>query len=210
MLNLVKAKKILRSIILFSLVVAFAADIYYKSWLSLAVTFVAFVLIFIPQIIERKYKIDIPEWFEIWIVVFIYLTLYLGEIQNFYTLFWWWDIMLHGFSAVSIGLIGFVVMFYLQQGNKVHAKPILICLFAFCFAVAAGAVWEIFEFGMDQIFGLTMQNNSLKDTMGDLIIDSVGAFIGALCGFVYLKNKDSRWASPIKSFINLNSFLFKK
>ena len=193
-----------------ALVVALFAEIYYRSWLTFAITFVALLLTFIPEIVEKKYKIDIPEGFEIWILVFIYLSLYLGEVQKFYHIFWWWDLMLHGFSAISVGLVGFIVIFYLQQGNKVHAKPVLICLFAFSFAVAAGTVWEVFEFGMDRFFGLTMQNGSLIDTMEDLIIDSVGAFIGALCGFVYLKNKDSRWAFAIRSFINLNSLLFKK
>lgn len=203
-------KKILRSIILIALVVALFAEIYYRSWLTFAITFVALLLTFIPQLVEKKYKIDIPEGFEIWILIFIYLSLYLGEVQKFYHIFWWWDILLHGFSAISIGLVGFVVMFYLQQGNKVHAKPLLVCLFAFSFAVAAGAIWEVFEFGMDQFFGLTMQNNSLLDTMQDIIIDSVGAFIGSLFGFIYLKNKDSRWAFGVRSFINLNSFLFKR
>jgi len=123
-------------------------------------------------------------------------------------MFWWWDILLHGFSAVSIGLVGFVVMLYLQQGNKVRAKPFLICFLAFLFAVAAGALWEIFEFTLDHTIGSLMQENSLVDTMADLIIDSLGALIGSVFGFIYLKNKKSKWAFTINSFVNLNKFLF--
>lgn len=205
-----KTKRILAWLLRFALVIAFFAEIYYRSWLPLFITVVALILTFGSEIFEKSFKIDLPEEFEIWILIFIYLTLYLGEVQKFYHFFWWWDLLLHGFSAISIGLVGFVVILSLQSENKVRAKPLWICLFAFTFALAVGALWEIFEFSMDQTFGLTMQDNSLVDTMIDLIIDSVGAFIGAGFGFVYLKNKKSKWAFPINSFVKLNSFLFKK
>lgn len=205
-----KTKRILKWLLRFALFVAFFAEIYYQSWLPLFITVLALVLTFGPEIFERSFKIDLPEEFEIWILIFIYLTLYLGEVQKFYHLFWWWDILLHGFSAISIGLVGFVVILSLQSENKVRAKPFLICLFAFAFAVAVGALWEIFEFSMDQTFGFTMQDNSLVDTMSDLIIDSVGALMGAGFGYIYLKNKKSKWGFIINSFVKLNSSLFKK
>jgi len=205
-----KTKRVLKWLIRFALIVAFVAELYYRNWLTFTITSIALILTFLPELVEKKYKIDIPEEFEIWILIFVYLSLYLGEVQNFYELFWWWDTLLHGFSAISIGLLGFVVMLYLEQGNHVKAKPILICLLAFLFAVALGALWEIFEFTMDQTLGSTMQDNSLVDTMVDLIVDTIGAFIGALVGFIYLKNQNSRWGFTINSFVNLNSSLFKK
>jgi len=45
-----------------------------------------------------------------------------------------------------------------------------------------GALWEVFEFGMDQIFGMNMQKSGLVDTMGDLIVDAIGAGLAAMSG----------------------------
>jgi hypothetical protein len=204
------AKRVLQYVIWFALIVALFAEIYYQNWLALIVIIAALILTILPIVFQKKYNIYLPEEFEMWILIFIYLTLYLGDIQKFYALFWWWDVLLHGFSAVSIGIVGFIIMLYLQQGNKVHAKPFLICLFAFSFTVAAGAIWEIFEFSLDQIFGLTTQDNSLIDTMWDLIIDSIGAFVGSLLGYIYLKDKNSGLAYTIRSFVRLNSSMFKE
>lgn len=208
--RLAVTKKVFNHLIRFALLVAFFAELFYSNWLAMFVIISALILTFVPRILEEKYKINLPEEFEIWIVVFIYLTLYLGDVQKFYAMFWWWDVMLHGFSAISIGIIGFIVMLYLQQGNKVRANPFLICLFAFSFTLAIGALWEIFEFSLDQIFGFTTQDNSLVDTMWDLVIDGIGALIGSSFGYVYLKDHRSGFAYTIRSFVKLNSFLFKK
>jgi hypothetical protein len=45
--------------------------------------------------------------------------------------------------------------------------------------VAIGGVWEIFEWGSDELFGsnLSMSND---DTVGDLISDTLGAAAGGL------------------------------
>ena len=80
-------------------------------------------------------------------------------------------------------------MYVLYHKNKINAKPIWIAIFAFCFGVAIGAVWEIFEFGMDQIFGMNMQKSGLIDTMWDLIVDSIGAMLTSFIGYFYIKGK---------------------
>ncbi len=86
----------------------------------------------------------------------------------------------------------------------------MLCLLVFCFAVASGAIWEIFEFLMDQFFGLNMQKSGLMDTMTDLIMDSLGAFLASAFGYIYLINKKSKLTVSINSFIKSNPSLFKK
>jgi len=66
----------------------------------------------------------------------------------------------------------------------------LDCYFFFFFAVAIGAVWEIFEFSRDQIFGFIMQKSGLIDTMWDLIVDSAGALIASISGYFYIKKRE--------------------
>mgnify|MGYP001208113832 CR=1 FL=1 len=54
-----------------------------------------------------------------------------------------------------------------------------------------GVIWEIFEFAADQLLGLNMQKSGIMDTMTDLIVDFIGALIGAIMGYFYLKGGDS-------------------
>ena len=53
--------------------------------------------------------------------------------------------------------------------------------------MTAGAMWEIFEFTIDQIFEAGMQKSGLVDTMVDFIIDAVGALVAVIFGYFYIK-----------------------
>ncbi|MCA1733512.1 MAG: hypothetical protein LC732_07910, partial [Acidobacteria bacterium] len=114
-----------------------------------------------------------------------------GNVRGFYERFWWWDLVLHAASGFLLGIFGFLLVWVLNQKEDVelHMNPGFIALFAFMFSVGLGAVWEIFEFLMDVAFRLGMQNG-LVDTMGDLIVDVVGAAIIAVLGWGYLKTTE--------------------
>lgn len=84
-----------------------------------------------------------------------------------------------------------------------------MAFFAFCFAVMIGAVWEIWEFTLDQLFGLNTQKSGLVDTMWDLIVDAGGAIIGAGAGWAYLKGRQNGpLTNAIHAFIDKNRRLF--
>ena len=126
------------------------------------------------------------DFIEILTILFIYASIFLGEVKGYYTRFWWWDTLLHTTFGIALGFVGFMILYVLYKGNKIKASPILVAFFSFCFALALGALWEVFEFIMDQTLGLTMQKSG-SDTMRDLIVDSIGALISAIAGFIYLK-----------------------
>lgn len=170
-----------------------------------------FLLTFAPRLFEKRYKVDIPIEFEIAIVLFIFASLFLGEVRGYYTKFWWWDVVLHTGAGVAIGFFGFMILYILYKANKFKARPITIAVFAFCFALAIGALWEIFEFSMDQFFALNMQKSGLVDTMWDLIIDSLGALLASAVGYFYLKRKDfPLFGNIMEKFEEDNPRLFKK
>ncbi len=75
----------------------------------------------------------------------------------------------------------------LFEGDRFAAPPIAIAFLSFCVAMAIGGIWEIFEFSMDQFFGMNMQKSGLVDTMWDLIVDALGTLFAAVTGFLYLK-----------------------
>jgi hypothetical protein len=190
---------------------AVALALYRGNFMAAAVSAATLGLTMVPMLFEDFYSIRIPVSFTSAIVLFVFCTLFLGEVGGFYERFWWWDLVLHSGSAVGFGLMGFVVMFILLKGDKLAGPPLLIAMFSFCFAVSIGAVWEIFEFAMDQFFGLNMQKSGLVDTMFDLIVDSVGALFGAGIGYLYLKGQEGGpLTSLIREFVERNQRLFDK
>ena len=183
------------------------------SW-RLELAFVAVVTLTLslaPLFVAKWADVKVPPSFIAALVMFVGGTLFLGEVFEFYEKFWWWDVAMHGGSAVGFGLIGFVLVFMMFQGDRFAAPHVAVAFFGFCFAVFIGTIWEIFEFAMDQIFGLNMQKSGLMDTMSDLIVDMVGALIGAAAGFGYLKGQ--AWGGPasvIDEFVRRNPRFFKR
>ena len=190
--------------LLFRLLLVFAGvlAIIGQDWINLALAVVTMILTFMPNIIEKRVKVDYPSELEIIILFFIGIPMYLGEIQGFYKLFWWWDLFLHSFSGLIIGVIGFSLVYVLNQGKKeLNLSAGFIATFSFCFAIALGVIWEVFEFFMDSFMGLNMQKSGLVDTMWDLIVNLLGAGIVAVIGYLYLRKDPGFLKKLEKKFI---------
>ena len=179
-----------------------------------SLTFVALAtlaLALAPIALARWFEITLPLTFVAATTLFVVASVFMGEAFDFYERFWWWDLVLHGSSALGFGLLGFVLVLMMFEGDRFAAPPWAMCLLAFAIAVSIGAMWEIFEFGMDQFFGLNMQKSGLNDTMGDLIVDVIGAACASWIGYAYLRSKDrSFWTWPVDRFVALNRRLFRK
>lgn len=179
--------------IFFRLTVAAAAviSIIDGDWTNFVFSILILITFFLPTIVNRKLKLDFPSEFEIVVIIFIYAALFLGEVQSFFLRFWWWDILLHSSSGLILGAIGFSLVDILNKNEKVaiSLSPVFVAIFSFCFTVAIGAIWEIYEFTMDSLFGFNMQKSGLVDTMWDLIMDTIGALVFSILGYLYLKGK---------------------
>ncbi len=198
--------------IIWVLLALFALDaVMQGNWPLAFVALATLGLSLVPLYAARWADVVVPPSFIAAIVVFVGGTLFLGEVFDFYNRFWWWDMVMHAGSAIGFGLIGFVLVFMMFQGDRYAAPPLAVAFFAFCFALAIGGLWEIFEFGMDQIFGLNMQKSGLMDTMADLIMDFIGALIGAGAGYAYLKGRaKGGLMGLIDDFVQRNPRLFKR
>lgn len=167
----------------------------------------------IPLLMSNHYRITIPPEFECLGVVFIFATLYLGNIFDFYSRYWWWDAFLHTSSGFILGILGFLLVFVLNGKKEINLdfKPHFTALFAFLFAVTLGTIWEIFEFAMDFLFAMDMQGSSLIDTMSDLIVDTGGSLFISVLGYIFLRNSnDSSFLENwLSKFIEKNPKLFK-
>ena len=193
------------------LAVEFVAALIERRWSLVFVSAATFALSMVPALVERRFGIHLPLSFVGWIVVFVFATIFLGEAFDFYNRFWWWDVILHGGSALAFGMIGFLFVFMLFEGDRYAAPAWAVAFMSFCFALTIGALWEIFEFGMDGIFGMNMQKSGLTDTMWDLIVDTLGASIGAIAGLSYLKGQElGGLTAAIREFVAANRRFFRK
>jgi hypothetical protein len=169
---------------------------------------------FMPLMVARYFHLRVPLAFDTIAVVFIYMSLFLGEVQDFYAKFWWWDLALHASSGFLLGITGFLLVYLLNQDKKanMHLSPGFIALFAFTFSQGLGSLWEIFEFAMDQVFGVNMQKSGLVDTMWDLIINASAAATISMLGYGYLKSPavDSFLERMIDQVVRENPRIFRK
>jgi hypothetical protein len=113
--------------------------------------------------------------------IFLYGSQYLGPILGWYEKIEWWDTLLHGMSGVLLAFIGIALYKHVvDKKTVVETFPWFVFLFVLSFAVLGGTLWEIGEFSADHLFGTTFQNGSLKDTMTDLIADTIGGMVIAI------------------------------
>lgn len=191
-----------------------------QQWLTACTTVAIILITLTPFVMGKRFQVFIPPEFECLATVFVFGSLFLGEVRGYYLRFWWWDLALHTASGILLGIVGFLLVYVLNEKEEIqiHMAPGFVALFAFLFGVGIGALWEIFEFSMDQFFGLAMQKpmwddpSGLTDTMWDLIVDSLGAAVIAVMGYGYLKaaGKKSFLEQWITAFIQANPRIFQK
>lgn len=191
-----------------------------QQWLTAFVTVGIILVTLTPLLLTRRFRVQIPSQFQLLAIAFVFASLFLGEVRDYYTRYWWWDTALHTISGLMLGIIGFLLVHILNEMDDigVHMKPGFIAFFAFMFAVGTGAIWEIFEFTMDSVFGMNMQKpmlgdpSGLIDTMLDLIADAIGAAIMCLFGYSQLKKpgRMSFLEEWIDDFVTRNPHLFRR
>ena len=118
-----------------------------------------------------------------------------GFIFRFYIIFSYYDTTIHFLNGIAIVVIAFAVVKYLVK-NSDNNLPAIIFV-AVLISIAIGPIWEIYEFLVDSLFdGSNMQRfkdvhtgtsfigqAALRDTMIDLIVDTLGAIVGGLIHF---------------------------
>lgn len=192
--------------------------IYEHLWVSSVRLLAVMAITAAPMLLGRRLPVRIPPEYDVLAILFVFAALFLGEFQSYYARLWWWDIALHATSGLLLGVVGFLLVYVLNENRRIdlHMRPGFVALFAFAFAVTGGTLWEIFEFGMDQIIGTTMQKpmlgdpSGLTDTMWDLIIDALGAAIVSCFGWWNMKhNSHSILEVWIEKFLVRNPQLFR-
>ena len=171
-----------------------------------------------PELLRRQLRVEIPSEVQVLAALFVFAAIFLGEVRDYYERVWWWDGALHATAGLLLGLLGFIIVHALNARRDVQLqmKPSFVALFAFLFSVSLGTLWEIFEFAMDQLFGLNMQKamlgdpSGLTDTMWDLIIDAASAAAISVAGWRYIRHSRRRYVDTwVARFIRRNRQLVR-
>lgn len=139
-------------------------------------------------------------------MTFVFLSMYLASVWNFYSITNY-DKFLHLLSGAIIAIIGYILFIYLTNDiSREEMNPLTSAIFVILFATAAAGVWEIWEFTTDSLFGLTAQNNSLNDTMWDIICGTVVGLITAIPIYINSKTNNIKIINRIISEIEENKY----
>lgn len=194
-----------------ALLIAGLVALGFARWSLAFVSFATLGLSLLPPLLAARWSLTLPLPFLVATTLFFFASIFLGEAFDFYERVWWWDLALHGFSAVGFGLTGFLLVFMLFEGDRFAAPPSAIAAITFCVAMTIGATWEVFEYTMDVSFGLNMQKSGLDDTMSDLIVNGIGSLTASLTGYFYLARDTEGWIGRrLSQFIDINKKFYQK
>ncbi len=157
------------------------------NWESATIALIIFVLMILPSIAKERYHFYLPFTLEIGIVFFIFITLFLGHMAEFYDYIPLWDKFAHFQSGILLGITGFILVYIFNENKKmkIDLSPSFVSFFAIAFSLAIGAVWEMVEFVGDSYFNTAWQLNN-SDTMWDLIAAGIGSLIVSILGYFWM------------------------
>ena len=166
---------VLRLIVLASLVSAILRREYESAFVCVLVL----ILFMLPVFVQKNFGIRLPSTLEIIILLFIFAAEILGELQSYFIQYPNWDTMLHTTNGFLCAAFGFSLIDILNRNSKVKftLSPLYVALAAFCFSMTIGVLWEFFEFGMDRLFHLDMQKDTVVNTISSVMLDPTNSNI---------------------------------
>lgn len=188
-MNLKKDKALLINlvsmvILLFSLIYNYIFSNGEKTFRIILMAFTLWIMYFVyKKTFLRKSRISFYLIYS-----FIVGAMYLGSVLDFYLIIPFYDKILHLLSGLIIGIIGYILFLHMVNGeDKSKYRKYMPILFSVIFSIASAAVWEIWEFSTDKLFGFASQNNSLDDTMWDIICGSIMGIISNIPLYLYVR-----------------------
>ncbi len=156
----------------------------YRGELGVAVNgAVALAVTFVPALLRRDAGISLDAGYVLWIstAVFVHAVGILGPYQQLP----WYDSVAHALSASIVAAVGYVTVKAVDRNSeKTQLPPELQFAFVLVFVMAFGVLWEILEFGTEQVAAMVggkalLVQYGLDDVINDLVFNQVGALVVA-------------------------------
>lgn len=160
---------LLRLIVIESLGMA----VFRHAWESVFICVLTLILFTLPALVEKNFRVDLPDTLEIIILFFIFATQILGELQAWYVRYRGWDTIMHTANGFLCAAIGFSLVDLLNRDERagISLSPLYLSLVAFCFSMTIGVLWEFFEFAMDRFFLYDMQKDTVVHVVSSVALD---------------------------------------
>lgn len=177
-----------------------------------------------PYLLELVLRNRLSSFLLVFVYTFVFFSGVLGCCVDLYNKLSWYDVLIHGI----FGYVGAASALYLLVKTKNYKGLNMFGAVFLVFAVSLmlGALWEIFEFAMDTLFGNDGQGwpitvisgfidkgtsqipiesgtviRAVTDTMEDVIMNTVGAFVFAMHLLIHrLSKKNLLIGSAIDNF----------
>ena len=156
-----------------SVILVLIAQIFNRNFENVFLCVLTLFLFGVPNMVEHRLDIELPNTLEIIILLFIYAAEILGEINAYYVTFPYWDTVLHTLNGFLCAAIGFSIVNILNEDKhtSMHLSPFYMAVTAFCFSMTIGVLWEFFEFSMDWWFGSDMQKDTVIHALHSVSLD---------------------------------------
>ncbi len=116
-------------VVLRLIVVACAASaLVFGNYEAFFLCLLTLVLFLVPAFVEVNFSITIPETLEVIIVLFIFAAEILGELLHFYTIFPFWDTLLHTFNGFLAAAIGLALVSILNRSDRIAFSLVAVFL----------------------------------------------------------------------------------
>ena len=152
-------------------------QIFNRNYENVFLCILTLVLMIMPSVVQATFKVEFPSALEIIILCFIFAAEILGEISAFYIKFPYWDTILHTLNGFLCAALGFSLVDIMNNNKKLkfELSPVFMAITAFCFSMTIGVLWEFFEFGMDVVFHLDMQKDTVLTAISSTYLDPAKA-----------------------------------
>ena len=121
--------------------------------------------------------------------MFLYIGIFIHAIFSHLSTSWYWrwiDIPMHFLGGLWLGLAGIYLYRKISPQTFSRRKNLFLFIIALSTTLVVGGLWEITEISLGSL--KIVHINSVKDTLGDLFFDLLGACVGAIC-FILQKQK---------------------
>ena len=237
---------IVYSILRVMVIIMMILQLFNRNYENVFLCLLTLILMIVSGVLQVTFKVEFPSGLEIIVLLFIFAAEILGEISSFYIYFPHWDTILHTLNGFLCAALGVSLVEILNKDKRIpfQLSPFFMAMVSFCFSMTIGVLWEFFEFGMDTLFLLDMQKDTvigqisttyldptkqnlrvllpeitqtavngqimdingyldigLIDTMEDLLVNFIGAFVFAVLQYIYGKHGDKRIFKNLVPFL---------
>lgn len=142
-----------------------------QRWGDALILVLTLALFTVPVVVERVFKIEVPNLLELIIISFIFSSTILGELSDFYGYFSFWDTALHTLNGFLAAGVGFSLVYLLNKNAEgINLSPLFLAIVTFCFSMTVGVLWEFLEYSADRWMHVDMQKDRIIEEINSVNI----------------------------------------